>query len=76
MKETYAKRTEEKKTLIAEAKLYLARSEFSEDEINSVKSLRARWKEIGSAGRENEDALWEEFNGVLNKYFENLRAYR
>ena len=76
MKETYAKRTEEKKTLIAEAKLYLARSEFSEDEINSVKSLRARCKEIGSAGRENEDALWEEFNNIINKYYDNMRYYK
>ena len=76
MKETYAKRTEDKKALIAEAKLYLARSEFSEDEIEAVKGLRARWKEIGSAGRENEDTLWEEFNGVVNKYYDNMRYYR
>ena len=76
MKETYAKRTEDKKALIAEAKLYLARSEFSEDEVEAVKGLRARWKEIGSAGRENEDTLWEEFNGVVNKYYDNMRYYR
>ena len=35
MKETYAKRVADKKELISEAKLYLARSEFTEDEINS-----------------------------------------
>ena len=76
MKETYAKRTEDKKALIAEAKLYLARSEFSQDEINAVKELRTRWKEIGSAGRENEDTLWEEFNSIINKYYDNMKFYK
>ncbi len=76
MKETYAERTEKKKAIIAEAKQYLARSEFSEDEINSVKELRTKWKEVGSAGKENEDTLWEEFNGIVNKYYDNMRFYR
>ena len=76
MKETYAARTEEKKAIIAEAKQYLARSEFSEDEINSVKELRTKWKAVGSAGKENEDTLWEEFNGIINKYYDNMRFYR
>lgn len=76
MKETFATRTEQKKELIAEAKQYLARSEFSEDEITSVRELRNKWKEIGSAGRENEDTLWEEFNGIVNKYYDNMRFYR
>ena len=76
MKETFAERSEKKKELIAEAKQYLARSEFNEDEIASVKELRTKWKEIGSAGRENEDTLWEEFNGIVNKYYDNMRFYR
>ena len=76
MKETYAARVEEKKAIIAEAKQNLARSEFSEDEVNAMKELRKKWKEVGSAGRENEDALWEEFNGIVNKYYDNMRFYR
>ena len=76
MKETYAARTEEKKAIIAEAKQYLARSEFSDEEIDSVKELRAKWKAVGSAGKENEDTLWEEFNGIINKYYDNMRFYR
>ncbi len=76
MKETYAARVEEKKAIIAKAKLNLARSEFSEEEINAMKELRNEWKAVGSAGRENEDALWEEFNGVVNKYYDNMRFYK
>ena len=76
MKETYAKRVEAKKEIIQEAKLYLARSEFTDDEVNSIKELRTKWKEVGNAGREHENELWEEFNGIVNKYFENMRYYK
>ena len=76
MKETYAKRVEAKKEIIQEAKLYLARSEFTDDEVNSIKELRAKWKKVGNAGREHENELWEEFNGIVNKYFENMRYYK
>ena len=76
MKQTFAERVEAKKALISEAKIYLARSEFSPEEIEEVKGLRAKWKEIGNAGKENEDTLWEEFNTVINKYYENMRFYK
>ena len=76
MKETYAKRVEAKKEIIQEAKLHLASSEFTDDEVNSIKELRAKWKEVGNAGREHENELWEEFNGIVNKYFENMRYYK
>ena len=76
LKEMYNQRAEAKKEIIAEARKCLARSEFTDEEVETMKGFRAKWKEVGNAGKENEDALWEEFNGVLNKYFENLRAYR
>ena len=76
MRETFAERTAAKKDIIAQAKMCLARSEFTDDEINTVKSLRGKWKEVGNAGKENEEELWKEFNDILNRYFENLRYYR
>ena len=76
MKETYAKRVEAKKEIISQAKLYLARSEFTDEEVEAIKNLRAQWKEVGNAGREHENELWEEFNGIVNKYFENMRYYK
>ncbi|MBR2801643.1 MAG: DUF349 domain-containing protein [Erysipelotrichaceae bacterium] len=75
-REVFEERANAKKEIIAEAKRCLARSEFTEEEIAEVKSLRAKWKEIGNAGRDNEDALWNEFNETLDRYFENLRYYR
>ena len=68
MKETFAKRVEEKKEIISQAKLYLARSEFTDEEVNAVKELRNRWKQIGNAGKNHENELWNEFNTILDKY--------
>lgn len=76
MRETFAQRTEAKKELIKEAKLYLARGDFSKEEIDAIKALRTKWKEIGSAGKDNEDTLWEEFNNIVNKYYDNMRYYK
>ena len=76
MKETYAKRVEEKKELIAQAKIYLARSEFTDDEVSALKELRTKWKEVGNAGKDHENDLWNEFNTIVNKYFENMKFYR
>lgn len=76
LKETFAQRTEAKKELINEAKLYLARSEFTDEEVDAIKDLRARWKEVGNAGKENENDLWNEFNTIINKYFDNMRYYK
>jgi len=76
MKGTFAKRVEAKKDLIAQAKIFLARSEFTDEEVEGIKELRNKWKEIGNAGRDNENKLWEEFNTIVNKYFDNKRSYR
>lgn len=76
LRNTYAQRVEAKKEIIQEAKHCLARSEFTEEEIAAVKELRTKWKEVGNAGRDNEDALWKEFNSLVNTYFENLRLER
>ena len=76
LKETFAQRTEAKKELINEAKLYLARGEFTDEEVDAIKELRNKWKEIGNAGKDHENDLWNEFNTIINKYFENMRYYK
>ena len=41
--------------MIKAAKILLANSEFTDEEVASVKALRNKWKEIGNAGRDNEE---------------------
>lgn len=35
----------------------------------------SKWKEVGSAGKEHEDALWNEFNGYRQFFYEKRNAY-
>ena len=76
LKETFSQRTEAKKEIISQAKINLARSEFTYEEVESMKALRNKWKEVGNAGKENEEALWQEFNDIMKRYFDNMRDYR
>lgn len=76
MKSVYATRAEQKKELIAKAKLNLARSTFSDEEVNEMNEIKNSWKEIGSAGKEFENTLWDEFKPIINKYFDNMKYYR
>lgn len=76
MKEVYAQRVEAKKELISQAKIFLANSNFTDEEVSGIKELRTKWKEIGNAGKENENKLWNEFDEIVNKYFTNLREDR
>lgn len=73
LKETFAERAVQKEELIAEAKKCVAQSDFSEEMVEKVKGLRAKWKEIGNCGRAKEDSLWNEFNDTINLFFKNLR---
>ncbi len=76
MKEEFAKRAVQKQDLIAQAKLCVAQVDFSNEMVEKVKSLRTQWKEIGTCGRNKEDALWNEFNETVNTFFKNMKDYK
>ncbi len=76
LKETYNQRAEAKREIIAQAKKCLAHSEFTDEEVETMKKLRNDWKAVGNAGRDNEENLWKEFNEVMSIYFENMKYYR
>jgi len=76
LKETYNQRADAKREIIAQAKKCLAHSEFTDEEVETMKKLRNDWKAVGNAGRDNEENLWKEFNEVMSIYFENMKYYR
>lgn len=75
VKKSYAGRIEAKQELIKKAHIALANSTFTKEEVASVKQLREDWKKVGFAGKDKDDALWEEFHSVVNKYFDELKSY-
>lgn len=76
MKALFKERAEKKREIIAQAKILLARSEFTQEETQAINDLRDEWKTVGNAGRDNDNELWEQFRTIINKYFENRRFYR
>ena len=73
---TFEERAAKKEELIKKAKKILTNSEFSDEEIASVKNLRNEYKAIGFAGKDKEDDLYNRLNEVIQKYFEEMKFYK
>lgn len=78
--EQFEKVKEVKENLIEEARKNLEPDNWNKA-TTRMDDLMKRWKEAGFAGRENEPALWETFNGIRkefyakrSKYFEEVHA--
>ncbi len=67
--EIYDKNKALKEDLIAKAK-EVSQSEQWKDATEKVKSLMDEWKKVGSAGRQTDDSLWEEFNAARQKFYD------
>jgi len=76
MMKVFEERAEKKEKLIKDAKILLANSEFTDEEVEKVKNLRNEYKGIGFAGKEKDDDLYNRFNEVVQKYFEEMKFYK
>jgi len=74
-REVNAQRAEAKAKLIEEAKALVEAGVFTKENTERVKQLNTEWKAIGFAGKDKEDALWKEFRGAADAYFDGLKAY-
>ena len=72
----FEERAEKKEALIKKARILLANSEFTDEEIEQVKALRGEYKTVGFAGKEKDDDLWQRFNEVIQKYFDEMKFYK
>ena len=76
MLKLFEERAAKKEELIKTMKKILADSEFTDEEVELVKKLRNDFKAIGFAGKEKDDDLYQRFNEVVQKYFEELKFYK
>ena len=76
MVKVFEERAAKKEELIKQAKILLANSEFTPEEVEKVKALRNEYKAIGFAGKEKDDDLYQRFNEVIKKYFDEMKFYR
>ena len=76
MLKVFEERAAKKEELIKAAKILLANSEFTDEEVEKVKSLRNEYKGVGFAGKEKDDDLYQRFNEVIKKYFDEMKFYK
>ena len=76
MLKVFEERAAKKEEMIKSAIILLANSEFTDEEIERVKALRNEYKAIGFAGKEKDDDLYQRFNAVVQKYFEEMKFYK
>ena len=76
MLKLFEERAAKKEELIKKVRILLANSEFTDEEIEQVKGLRNEYKTIGFAGKEKDDDLWQRFNEVIQKYFDEMKFYK
>ena len=76
MLKLFEERATKKEELIKKARILLANSEFTDEEIEKVKALRGEYKAVGFAGKDKDDDLYQRFNEVIQKYFEEMKFYK
>lgn len=72
--EVQKQKYEEKKKLVQQAKDILAEQLFNKDQTAKMKQLQADWKTVGSCGKAKDDEIWNEFRGIMDQYFDGLKA--
>ena len=76
MLKVFEERVAKKEELIKTAKILLANSEFTDEEIEKVKNLRNEYRAVGFAGKEKDDELYQRFNEIIKKYFDEMKYYK
>ena len=76
MVKVFEERAAKKEELIKQAKILLANSEFTAEEVEKVKALRNEYKAVGFAGKEKDDDLYQRFNEIIKKYFDEMKFYK
>ena len=76
MVKVFEERAAKKEELIKQAKILLANSEFSDEEVEKVRTLRNEYKGIGFAGKDKDDDLYQRFNEVIQKYYKEMKFYK
>lgn len=75
LRKEFVERAAKKEELIKRVKKFVADCDFSEGELKQISAFKNEWKEIGFAGKEVDDELWEKFNAAIKQYFDEKKFY-
>ena len=72
---TFQERAAKKEEMILALKKLVADSDFSDEEVKKVRNMQKDFDKIGFAGKEKDDDLYNRFNEIVKKYFEEKKFY-
>ena len=64
-----------KSRIVQEASSIASRCDYSSQSTERMKELDREWKSIGSAGKSNEESLWNLFQSAKNSFWSGKRSY-
>lgn len=76
MKKVFEDRVSQKEEMIKLVKKITADAYFTDEEVKQIKDLRNKWRDIGFAGKDKDDELWEQFNAAVKQYFDEMKFYK
>lgn len=75
MGKVFEERALKKQELIEEVKKLIVEGYYTIEEDKQIKELKEKWRAIGFAGKEKDDALYQEFNESVKKYYDDKKFY-
>ena len=66
---------EAKRALIEEARQIAEKKDYGKNATERMKELDREWKKLGYSGRENNNALWDEFNEVKESFWQVKKSF-
>lgn len=76
MKIVIEERANKKQELIKKIKYITSEAYFTPEEIKQIKDIQKEFNDIGFAGKEKDQELYEQMQGAIRKYFEEMKFYK
>lgn len=75
LEKAYAANAAAKQELVDTARRIADEQDYSREKADEMRDLDVRWKAVGYAGRERNDALWEQFRDAKEGFWEARREH-
>lgn len=76
MKVVIEERAIKKAELIKKVKYITSEAYFTDEEIKQIKDIEKEFRNIGFAGKEKDQELWDAMQAAIKKYFEEMKFYK
>lgn len=76
MKVVIEERAVKKAELIKKVKYITSEAYFTPEEIKQIKYIEREFRNLGFAGKDKDQELWEEMQAAVRKYFEEMKFYK